>query len=34
LALAGVLPFEDVGRYLGAFLLRDTEVLAMVTGQS
>ena len=30
LALSGVLTVEDAVRYLGAYLLRDTEVLAMM----
>jgi hypothetical protein len=31
LALSGVLSVEDAGRYLGAYLMRDREVLAMMS---
>ncbi len=31
LALAGVLSFEDAAQYLGAFLVRDREVEAMIS---
>ena len=31
LALSGVLSVEDAGRYLGGFLMRDHEVLALIS---
>ncbi|MBP7935892.1 MAG: hypothetical protein KA354_14700 [Phycisphaerae bacterium] len=34
LALAGVCTYEDGVRYLGAFLVRDCEVAAMMLGQA
>ena len=33
LALAGVLPWEDAVQYLGTFLMRDREVMAMISDE-
>ncbi len=33
LALAGTISYEDAGTYLGAFLMRDREVAAIMAGE-